>query len=368
MTVSFCIDDRYCRMSVTPYLKRDRDRHGNARVFVRRNGRSIRLRAPEGSAAFAREYAAALAGLESRPTLKTAPAVKAPERGTLGWLAAAYFASREFKVLDAVSQRRRRAIIESCLAERHRDGPMLDCPLEMVTPAKVKALRDAKAGQGAANNRLKYLSALFGWAVECGAMPHNPAREVRRLRYATDGFHAWSVDEVRQFEARHPIGTKPRLALALLLFLGVRRGDVVTLGRQHVRSGAISFVPRKTRHRRKTLSTKPILSELARIIDASPTGALTFLETSFGKPFTAAGFGNWFRAACDQAELKHCSAHGLRKAAATLAAESGATTMQLQALFDWNSPAQAEVYTRGADRARLAAAAGEFLASGKRKS
>ena len=59
-------------------------------------------------------------------------------------------------------------------------------------------------------------------------------RDVKPLRYATDGFHCWSPDEVREFEARHTIGTKARLAFALMLYLGARRRDVVTLGRQHV--------------------------------------------------------------------------------------------------------------------------------------
>jgi hypothetical protein len=42
-------------------------------------------------------------------------------------------------------------------------------------------------------------------------------------------FHAWTPDELKQFEAHHKVGTKARLALALMLYLGVRRGDVVTL-------------------------------------------------------------------------------------------------------------------------------------------
>jgi integrase len=92
----------------------------------------------------------------------------------------------------------------------------------------------------------------------------NPAREVRKVRYATAGFHTWSVDEVRQFEERHPIGTKARLALALLLYLGVRRGDVVTLGRQHVKDGRLRMVPRKTRHERLEPSLKPVLARRRR--------------------------------------------------------------------------------------------------------
>jgi integrase len=184
---------------------------------------------------------------------------------------------------------------------------------------------------------------MFGWAVEDGLMRVNPAREIRRISYATDGFHAWTPDEVCQFEARHPIGTKARLALGLMLYLGVRRGDIVGLGRQHVRAGWLSMVPSKTRYRRRTVSQKPVLPILADIIARSPTGDLTFLVTSFGRPFTVAGFGNWFRDRCNEAGLPHCGAHGLRKAGAVLAAERGATTNQLMALFDWSTPGQAEV-------------------------
>jgi Phage integrase family len=110
------------------------------------------------------------------------------------------------------------------------------------------------------------------------------------------------------------------------------------------------------------MSEKPILPILADIISRSPTGDLTFLVTSFGKPFTAAGFGNWFREQCDEAALPHCSAHGLRKAGATIAAERGATDRQLMALYDWETAAQANVYTAAADRRQLAGEAARLLA------
>ena len=96
------------------------------------------------------------------------------------------------------------------------------------------------------------------------------------------------------------------------------------------------------------------LPVLADIVAQSRCGSLTFLETSHGKPFTADGFGNWFRDRCDDAELPQCSAHGLKKVAATFAAENGATASQLMAMFDWSTISQAEVYTRAADRKRMA--------------
>ena len=83
--------------------------------------------------------------------------------------------------------------------------------------------------------------------------------------------------------------------------------------------------------------------------------------TEYGKSFTAAGFGGWFRARCDEAGLHHCSAHGVRKAGATIAAENGATDRQLMALYDWTSEKQANVYTAAADRKRLAADAAKLI-------
>ena len=105
---------------------------------------------------------------------------------------------------------------------------------------------------------------MFGWAVGVRLLKSNPARDAERIGYATSGFHTWSVDEVRQFEAHHPIGTKARLALALLLFTGARRGDMVTLGRQHVRDGVLRYVPGKTKYKRMTVSKSQFCWNLRR--------------------------------------------------------------------------------------------------------
>jgi integrase len=342
-----------------PYLISDRDRRNNLRYYVRRNGRKIRIREKYGTEAFALAYADALRAGGGE-------IMKAALPGTFGWLAACYFASAEFNKLDAKSQTTRRLVIEGCLREPRKPGSsdlMRDCPISSISAAHIKMLRDRRASHpGAANNRRKYLSSLFAWAVEHGRLHANPARDVRKVRYSTAGFHTWTIEEVRQFEARHPIGTKARLALALLLYLGVRRGDVVTLGRQHVKDGWLRFIPRKTSYRRQRMSEKPVLPILADIIAKSPTGDLTYLVTAYGKPFTAAGFGGWFRERCNEAGLSHCSAHGLRKAGASIAAENGATDRQLMALFDWDTAAQANVYTAAADRKRLAGEAARLLA------
>ena len=239
---------------------------------------------------------------------------------------------------------------------------MGDCPLALFSAAHIRALRDHKAElPGAARNRVKALKALFAWGVERGHCAANPARDIAARLPSSAGFHTWTPDEVAQFERAHPLGSKARLAMALLLFTGQRRGDVVKFGRQHERAGALVFVQAKTRKRRPAAMTIPILDVLRAIIKASPTGDLTFLVTTHGKPFTGAGFGNKFREWCDQAGLPQCSAHGLRKAGATIAAERGATLAQLMAIFGWSKADMAVLYTRAADQKRLAADAMHLL-------
>jgi integrase len=165
---------------------------------------------------------------------------------------------------------------------------------------------------------------LFLWAIEHDLVEENPARDVRRLTHTSAGHHSWTMEEVEQFEVRHPVGSKARLALGLLLYTGARRSDVVLLGRQHVKGGWIKFIAQKNQRRRPVTVELPMPPALVSIIDATVTGTLTFLVTEYGRPFTAAGFGGWFRTRCDEAELPHCSAHSLRKAGAARAAENGA--------------------------------------------
>jgi integrase len=89
----------------------------------------------------------------------------------------------------------------------------------------------------------------------------------------------------------------------------------------------------------------------------APNSNLTFLTTAYGKPFSAAGFGNWFRDQCDAAGLHHCSAHGLRKAAARRLAEAGCTEHEIAAITGHASLKEVQRYTKAANRTKLAVAA-----------
>ncbi len=189
-------------------------------------------------------------------------------------------------------------------------------------------------------------------AIEIEMRIDDPTRDVKPIKVKSEGFHSWSEAEIAQFEARHPIGSKARLAFTLLLYTGQRRGDVVTMGRQHVRDGYVHVRQQKTGAELDI----PIMPELDSIIASAPNN-MTFLVTEFGKPFTAAGFGNWFRERCNEAGLRHCSAHGLRKAASRRLAELGCTVHEVAAITGHASLREVQRYTRGADQKRLATSA-----------
>jgi integrase len=315
-----------------PYLVEDADRHGNVRVYVRVKGHAkVRIRQIPGSPGFLDAYREALRVLKSPAAVQIRKEPQKIKTGTVRWLGRLYMTSAEFRYLEPLTQRTRAAILESCFAEPLKPGSHLimgEVPIDQFQPKHVKVIRDRKAAKpGAARNRLKALRCLFTWAVEAEHAKRNVAREVRPIRYASAGFYTWTVDDVRRFEAHHPIGSKARLAMALLLFTGQRRSDVVLFGPRHAADGVLRFVPRKTRKKVPKSMELPLLPQLEAVIAATVTGESTFLVTDQAKPkgFTSNGFGNRFREWCDQAGLPHCSAHGLRKAGACIAAEGGAT-------------------------------------------
>lgn len=143
--------------------------------------------------------------------------------------------------------------------------------------------------------------------------------------------------------------------MALLLYTGQRRSDVVLLGRQHERDGGTSLGFRQVKT--GAWVELPIWSPLKAALSAGPKGGLTYLETAYGRPFSAAGFGNWFGEKCRAAGLKGYTAHGLRKAAATRLAEAGATAHEIMAVTGHASLSEVQRYTKAAEQKKLARSA-----------
>ena len=236
-------------------------------------------------------------------------------------------------------------------------------PFAKITTAAVMAGRDRRANTPAqARNFLDAMRGLFRWAVKARLVKLDPTIGVDNPpRPKTEGFAPWTEEDIAAYEARWPIGTRQQVWLDVLVYTGLRRGDAVRFGRQHVRNGVATMKTEKT----GTEVTLPILPVLSKTIEAGPCGDLTVIAGENGHPLTEESFGDLFRKAYRAAGLHGRSAHGLRKAAATRAANEGATVAELEAIFGWSGGTMAALYTRAADRRRLAQGAMHKLANGR---
>jgi integrase len=196
-----------------------------------------------------------------------------------------------------VATRHQRDNIFARVVEAAGNGSFAD-----VTKKTIKdAIERRKESPFAARDFLKAMRGLFRWAADTGQVAADPTEGIRAAVPRTDGYHTWTEDEISRFEARWPIGTRERLALAILLYTGLRRADAAILGRQHIRDWIVSIRTAKT----GAQIVIPVLPQLAEVINASPTGDLAFIS------MTTDSFGQWFRRACKAAGVPG-SAHGLR--------------------------------------------------------
>jgi integrase len=330
-----------------PYIHSFRDRHGKTRHYFRRPGfKGAPLPGLAGSAEFMDAYQAALAG-STAPRIEIGASRTKP--GSVAAAVALYFGSMAFGNLGPSTQSVRRRILERF---REAYGERLFKGLER---PHIEAMLAGKiATPHAARHFLNALRAVTGVAITANLRNDDPTVGIRVKVRDTGGFRTWTDDEIAQFEAVHPIGSRARLAFALLLWTAQRRGDVIRMGRQHVRDGYIHVRQQKT-GRRLWL---PILPPLQEVLDAHPAGHLTFLTTKAGEPFSASGFTSWFRAMRRDAGLPAgLSAHGLRKARSRQLAEVGCSANQIAAITGHATLREVERYTKAADQKRLATAA-----------
>jgi integrase len=334
-----------------PYLSYEVTRHGRPVWYVRRNGKRIRLRAEFGTPEFDMEYRAAIAG----EPLKS----KASNEGTLAWLIERYRETAVWSQLSAATRRQRENIFLHVIETAGTQ------PITKITTASIVAGRERRAATPAqARNFLDAMRGLFRWATDTRMVKADPTISVKSpSRKKGPGFRPWTEDDVAAYERCWPIGTRQRVWLHVLLYTGLRRGDAVCLGRQHVRDGIATIKTEKSGY--TVTVTLPILDALAETLVAGPCGDLTFIAGENGHPLTKESFGNLFRDACRAAGVSG-SAHGVRKIAATRSANAGATVAQLEAIFGWQGGTMASLYTREADRRRLAIEAMHTLENEKR--
>lgn len=321
-----------------PYTCKDFDRHGNQRWYVRMPGkRKVRLRSPPGSEEFADEYWAVRNG----ETSTVAQPTKA-KRGTFRWLVEHYYASQAFADLDVAYTRVER--------RRHLD-PLVEKIGDKSALIPVRSLREAIRirERSAARKFISAVRHVYQVGIELNLVSQDPTFGIKVKKPVSEGFHTWTLDQCLQFEKHFPVGTLPRKAYAIGLYLGCRRSDAVRIGRQHERANGteVVYTQFKGRNRSPVTVEHPIVPPLREALDAYPSKGLLWLETAHGTERSDKAFGNDFSKWCERAGLPAgCSFHGLRKALAVRIAEMGGSTYDVNAVLGDKTLQQAEVYTR----------------------
>ena len=323
-----------------PHCYRSKDRQGRDRWLLRvPGGRAVTIRGRYGSPEFATNYRAALENAE--PVEKKGLGV--PRQGSIAALARVYLASASFAKLASETRRHRRQLIEE-LVEHHGDKQVSGLHTK-----HVRALVAARGNTpGQARNLLGAVSALMSFAVDVGLREDNPCRGVKRPKLSKEGWHGWTDAELAIYRAYHPYGTMARLALELALCSIQRRSDLVHLGRQHFRDGLL-VVAKQQKTGNPAYAALTI--ELDEAIKAMPaTNHLTYLVTTFGDNFTPAGLSYRFKLWAREAGLNGCPLHGLRKAGARIAVESGCDIVEVAAIGGWKTVRELQRYIEDYNR------------------
>jgi integrase len=324
-----------------PYLQRRIARNGEVVWYVRiGRGPLVRIRGTYGGPEFIAAYQAAVAG--EKP-----PAKGAPAKGTLAWLLDLHRASSYWAGLKPSTKRKRDNIYRKALESAGAND------LSTFDKQSIINGRDRRAKTPAqARHFVHSMRALFKWALDANLVPADPTLGVTTRKPKKGGIPVWTDEEITRYEDRWPLGTRERVMLDLFVYTGLRIGDVARIGKQHVRNGIITIDTEKGDMR----VTIPMLRPLKLTLDKGPTGDLAFVATKGGRPMLKNSLGNAFKEACKAAGIDK-SAHGIRKAAATHAAENGATVAELEAIFGWKGGVMASHYTQSANRKALAAGA-----------
>lgn len=346
-----------------PYIEKNKSRHDTMRYYLRIDGKRIcRLPNNISSEEFTEAYwkarkAAEKAVQREEPAQRLSRLEVKPN--SFKWLSLAYMKSQAFTSLDATTQAKRRSIIEAMWDETlsatdsRRFGEM---PMSKMDVGNITALRDRKKDTPfAADERLKVLRQVFDTKDPAGK-PYavNHARLVESFRAQTDGHATATPEELEKFIAHHGTQSKAVLYLAIGMYTGLRVSDIAVLGPQHRRRDMFKLRLFKNRNRTPVDIELVIHPILEGVLATHKITDLTYLVTDYGKPFSVKGLGNriadWFK----QAGLPHLTSHSVRKGAATDAAHNEATDSMLEAMFGWKDGKTSKIYTRQAERARLA--------------
>jgi integrase len=309
-----------------------------------------------------------------------------PKAGSFAATVEAYFETADLKPANEGNKRRAlRDFCESLDPAYDEKVPRGQWLLGNFTREHLESwvAQAAKASPSHARVMIAHVKPLFGWAFEKGKIKHNPAHALKpppvrdaEGRVKDDGWWTWEAEQCAKFEAYHPQGTWPRLAYDFARLTWMRRSDIIRMGPSNIRNGELRWHEFKgSRHEIKP-QVQPLDPELARGIELylakrqqAPVRELgcekVFLTYAgngkhrngkaqrgrIERPYDDNAFKGRFGAAVKAAGLPACcTIHGVRKAAATEAAELGEDPHAIQAMLGHTTLEQTMVYIKKARR------------------
>ena len=338
-----------------PHCHREITRHG-ATVFYFRKGHRPRVRLPDrpGTPAFIAAYNEALNGVA-----KSHIPANTKQTHTLAWLIAEYRQTAEWGKLGVSTRRQRENIMKHVIASAG------GVPFAAITEQDIMdGLDKRQATPHAARHFLDTMRNIFVWAKSRKKIAVDPTLGLKVHIPKTEGHKVWREAQQAAYEAHWPVGTRQRLAYDIYAFTGLRRGDASRLGPQHVVDAVACIKTEKSKFQTEVYI--PICLELAESIAATPHCETAFITSVAGKPYTKESLGNNFRDWCVAAGLDGFSAHGLRKTSATEAADAGVTEHEMMSMYGWSEARTAGIYTKKANRRRLALQGAEKVKEGRK--
>ena len=329
---------------------------GSVRYRVRPDGakaKRIRIHCGPGHDDFQRQYLAARRGEQPDP-LKLASDYAKPR--SIAWLVNLYFEHLENRVKAGTASHK------TLKKKRNLLARLLKTPdkLMLIPQEKLLEMQDEMASTPAqADAFIEAVAVLYDWAIKRKHVRSNPARGLDKIYEKGDGATPWKAADVKSFFRKHPVGSKAHVAMSTLLWTGCRIEDLTILGRGHetVIDGidAIRWQPLKKGSSEVTI---PFLAPLKTATRAPKVQGATYLLGRGGNPYSSGdSMSAMFKRWCHEAELRHLSAHGVRKGLAELLAELGCSQYEIMAILGHSEAKTSEVYTRRVERWKLAKSA-----------
>lgn len=322
------------------------DRHGKERFRFRRDKVAIYL-PPPGSDEYQAAYVKAI---------NRAGVIERGREGSINDLVARFYRTMPFRRTSEGWQATMRQSIEPFREEYGKDMAVnfrtKDIDKIIADRFGQRVVNGKKMGGSSSAERLReMLMRLFALAIRLEWIVANPVEHSEKIKHKGPGFYPWKESDITAYRARWPLGTKARLAMELMLWTGARRGNAHKMTPPE--DGRLKAIAVKTG---KEIDI-PVAPQLQAAIDATPEGTTgeTLIITEYGKPFSAAGFGNKMREWCDAAGLPQCTSHGVRKALARRAADLKVQQQGLKALGQWTQDQEVALYVENANRKGLAA-------------